>query len=967
MPTPPPAVTGAAAPGPLNDSSRAAPANTSPPPPPPPPPPPLHWPRPTYWRLHVAYFAALITCGTFALYGIEAARPGGHLPFVDALFTAASAACVTGLITVDTATLSVASWCVLIVLMLAGSTTLLSATVPALRRHYMWRAARHAVSDPAAALAHSDEWAALSLMTTLALVYPALVMVPTFLIVGAVAATNTDGAGAPLAAIPGPTGSNPWFFALFASVSAFCNAGFALHPLNMIPWAAAPGVLLPMSFAVMAGNVGYPLALRGLLAALHAVTRGRLRGARYALSKPRRVFTHLFRPGPTRVLAYVLVAMLVTEIAFFLGLDWDAPALGGATSGTKVLTGYFQGVSTRTAGFNAVDLAGVATGMQFLYAVLMYVASYPVVLSMRTTAVALRKPTTAGGGGGGDDDDDEDGDGGGGPAAAADAAAGGRPSYRATIRAVAPPGLGDGSYGAAGDGGGGAGAMPPRLPTAWRVRSTAALPQTSMRPLTGSPRFQLQQQPPSTSSLPQPFVLESRRDRGGSGAFPSASAAFGAPLPPLVEEDAPRRRAAAPLASAAAAATADHHRPFPARRDALDSVHSREGLTYLNEGSFAHSGPGSGGAPSSAAGGGGGGGGAGASSAPPPSSGDGAGDDAGGWNRHPPRADSSASSSLFDCTHESVLTVSAGHLGDGELLGADGLPLAPAADGGDGGGGGLVTGPGGAGSLLPPPSPEAALRTHLRSLLAREIPLLLAAVFAIACAERGALAPPVVGPPLTPGGPATLASSSGGPSYSLWAVIFEVASAVGTVGLSLGYPGTVTSLSAQFSTFSKLVVIAVMLLGRHRGVPADLDASVRLVEPDDAPPLRLPSRVLRAVAATRATVGGVLGTVGSLVSMGGGGGGNSSSRRPGVPAAFAAATAAAAAAAIGPLKPPARPPPVVAQPVAGGSGGGGGGGGGGSDGASVATGTGDGAFTLDPPGGLLYERRGDLEGRAWRA
>lgn len=940
MPTP--ATTEEAAPPAAIGASGAAPA--------PAPPPPLHWPRPTYFRLHVAYFAALITVGTFALYGIEAARVGGPgLPFVDALFTASSAACVTGLITVDTATLSLASWCVLMALMLAGSTTLLSATVPALRRHYMWRAAKRAVTDPAGALAHSDEWAALALMTTLALVYPALIMVPTFLIVGAVLATNTGGAAGPLAAIPGPVGSNPWFFALFASISSFCNAGFGLHPLNMIPWAGAPGVLLPLSLAVMAGNVGYPLALRGLLAGLHAASRGRLRGARYALSKPRRVFTHLFRPGPSRVLAYVLVALLVAETAFFLGLDWDTPALAGEVPGTKVLIGYFQGVSTRTAGFNAIDLAGVAAGMQVLYALLMYVASYPVVLSMRTTAVALKR--RAGAGGDDDDEDDgrEEGVGGGGGAAGdapADAAAGGggggRPAYRATIRAVPTAAEARTLQG------GGAGAMPPRLPTAWRVPSTAVVPQTSQQ------RAHYQQVPPqeaSASSLPVPYVVETRRDRGGSGSgsggvytSPTLAAAHGRALPPLP-----------PLAEEGPAVGASRH--FPARRDALDTVVSREGLTYLNEGSFAHtSGPGSGTGTIAAAGGGGGAGGGGAhtssSSSSPPSDGLGA---------HA-RADSSASSSLFDGTHESVLTVSGGGGGGGGSVyyGADGLPLGPLPE--DGAGGMVTAGPGGGdGSgmlLLPPPTPEAALRSHLRSLLAREIPLLIAAVFAIACAERGALAPPSVGPPLTPGGPATLASASGGPAYSVWGVIFEVASAVGTVGLSLGYPGTVTSLSAQFSTFSKLVVIAVMLLGRHRGVPADLDASVRLVEPDDAPPLRLPSRVLRAVATTRATVGGVLGTVSSLVSLGGGHGGGGGTRRPGVPAAFVSATAvatAAAAATLGPMKPPRRPPPVVAQPVAAA--------GGGADGASVAgSGTtgGDGAFTLDPPGGLLYERRGDV-------
>ncbi|KAL5340483.1 cation transport protein-domain-containing protein [Aspergillus crustosus] len=59
----------------------------------------------------------------------------------------------------------------------------------------------------------------------------------------------------------------------------------------------------------------------------------------------------------------------------------------------------------------------------------------------------------------------------------------------------------------------------------------------------------------------------------------------------------------------------------------------------------------------------------------------------------------------------------------------------------------------------------------------------------------------------------------------------------GNVGLSLGYPGVATSFSAQFSIFSKLVVCALMIRGRHRGLPSQLDRAVllpseRLVEDD---------------------------------------------------------------------------------------------------------------------------------------
>lgn len=50
----------------------------------------------------------------------------------------------------------------------------------------------------------------------------------------------------------------------------------------------------------------------------------------------------------------------------------------------------------------------------------------------------------------------------------------------------------------------------------------------------------------------------------------------------------------------------------------------------------------------------------------------------------------------------------------------------------------------------------------------------------------------------------------------------------GNVGLSLGYPTVSTSLSGQFTTFSKLVICAMMIRGRHRSLPYQLDRAIVL-------------------------------------------------------------------------------------------------------------------------------------------
>ena len=65
-------------------------------------------------------------------------------------------------------------------------------------------------------------------------------------------------------------------------------------------------------------------------------------------------------------------------------------------------------------------------------------------------------------------------------------------------------------------------------------------------------------------------------------------------------------------------------------------------------------------------------------------------------------------------------------------------------------------------------------------------------------------------------------------AFTLFSVLFEIVSAYGTVGLSLGYPNTNASFSAQFAVLSKLVIIAMQIRGRHRGLPYAVDRAIIL-------------------------------------------------------------------------------------------------------------------------------------------
>ena len=109
------------------------------------------------------------------------------------------------------------------------------------------------------------------------------------------------------------------------------------------------------------------------------------------------------------------------------------------------------------------------------------------------------------------------------------------------------------------------------------------------------------------------------------------------------------------------------------------------------------------------------------------------------------------------------------------------------------------------------PALSTTVREQARSVASRDVLWLFLALVIICIAENGRLQ-------------AELCSRT----FTIFGVLFEMISAYGTVGLSLGYIRTVTSLSAQFSVVSKLVIIATMIAGRHRGLPFAVDSAVYL-------------------------------------------------------------------------------------------------------------------------------------------
>lgn len=98
---------------------------------------------------------------------------------------------------------------------------------------------------------------------------------------------------------------------------------------------------------------------------------------------------------------------------------------------------------------------------------------------------------------------------------------------------------------------------------------------------------------------------------------------------------------------------------------------------------------------------------------------------------------------------------------------------------------------------------------HLRKQLSFDLWFLFLAIFIICIAEGDRI-------------------MKGDIRFGVFQIMFEVTSAYGTVGLSLGYPNSNASFCGQFTKLSKLVIIATLIRGRHRGLPNSIDRAIML-------------------------------------------------------------------------------------------------------------------------------------------
>ncbi|MBM3314757.1 hypothetical protein FJY71_02790 [candidate division WOR-3 bacterium] len=293
-------------------------------------------------------FGALITLGTVLLMLPASTTDGNGTGLVNAIFTAGSAVCVTGLTVVDTGShFSRFGQSVILALIQLGGLGIMT--------FYAGLAAvvggRLGITQRRTMAAMVEEPRHIQIGRTLRYVVLLTVL------------AESAGAGLLLIRWRPDFGSlaEAAYQSVFHSVSAFCNAGFSLHADNLVRYQADPAVNLVIMALIVAGGLGFSV--------LHEVfSRRTLR------LTPAQVWRGL--SVHARLVLWTSGLLIAAGAALFFILEYGR-ALAGLPLGTKLLASLFQAVTPRTAGFNTVPLNALRPVTVLIWVVLMYIGASP--------------------------------------------------------------------------------------------------------------------------------------------------------------------------------------------------------------------------------------------------------------------------------------------------------------------------------------------------------------------------------------------------------------------------------------------------------------------------------------------------------------------------------------------------------------------------------------------------------------
>lgn len=287
-------------------------------------------------------FLGAIFIGTILLALPVSAAGGNAVPFIDALFTATSACCVTGLVTVTTAdTWSIFGQLVILCLIQVGGlgiVTILYGVMIGIHRK-MGIGARMLLLD------------AFNLNTLSGIIgFTKKVIFGTLIV---------EGIGALLCMLVfvpeyGPRGI---WISVFHAISAFCNAGMdVIGPDSLCPYVTNPLINLVTMLLIILGGLGFIVWWDVLRV---------------------RCFRRLTLHSKLAIVATCV--LLVAGTIGYLVFEWNNPAtLGGISDPGKLMAAAFQSVTVRTAGFATIAQENWRDSSVLLSMVLMFIGGSPV-------------------------------------------------------------------------------------------------------------------------------------------------------------------------------------------------------------------------------------------------------------------------------------------------------------------------------------------------------------------------------------------------------------------------------------------------------------------------------------------------------------------------------------------------------------------------------------------------------------
>jgi trk system potassium uptake protein TrkH len=291
-------------------------------------------------------FAVVIFVGTILLAQSAFTTSGDATPILDAFFTATSATCVTGLTTLDTGThWNLGGQIVVLVLIQVGALGIMSLVSVC----FLLLKERMALTDEQI-VGRSLSASSRTMAPMKATVRRVVLWAVTFEVLGFC-----------LLARLWPTESEPAYWdALFHSISAFCNAGFSLESSSLMNFGKNPLILTVIMTLIIMGGLGVTVLIN-----MGQQCVSRWRGKRkYVLSLQ------------TRIVLLSTLSLLVLGSFSFAITEWRG-VLRDMEPGEGVFFCLFQATTSRTAGFNTVDIDSLSDASLVTTMALMFIGGSP--------------------------------------------------------------------------------------------------------------------------------------------------------------------------------------------------------------------------------------------------------------------------------------------------------------------------------------------------------------------------------------------------------------------------------------------------------------------------------------------------------------------------------------------------------------------------------------------------------------